>query len=129
MNDERFPALLHRRREQLRDGDLALPHLVRQRAVAAEVRGEEDGVDVLCLEKRARRAREAEDVLLARAGEVDRVRRRGRRRQQLAQPGLRGLRQHRQLDPAPSEEVARDRAVAAAVADDCDPAPPGTVRR
>ena len=109
--------------------DVDATELVGQRAVAAEVRGEEDGVDVLCLEKRARRTREAEDVLLARAGEVDRVRRRGRRRQQLAQPGLRGLRQHRQLDSAPSEEVARDRAVAAAVADDRDATATRTVGR
>src|SRR5262249_39414936 len=35
----------------------------------------------------------------------------------------------RQLDPASTQEVARDRAVAAAVADDCDPAATRTMGR
>ena len=67
-------------RELGRDRELALAQLVRERAVAAEVRREEHRVDVARLEQRARRAREAERVLLPRAREVDRVRgRRGRR--------------------------------------------------
>ena len=66
--------------EQPRDVELAVAQLVRHVAVAAEVRGEEHGVDLGRLEQRPRRAREAVGVLLAGAGEVDRVRGRCGRR-------------------------------------------------
>ena len=48
-----------RRRELRRDRQLALSQFLRQRAVAAEVGGEEHGVDVAGLEQRSRRTREA----------------------------------------------------------------------
>ena len=104
--------------------DLAVAKLVRLLAVAPEVRGEEHGVDLGRLEQRARRVREAVGVLLARAGEVDRVRGRGRLGQQRLQDGLGGRRQLGQIEPCGPAEVGRERAVAAAVAHDRDaPAP------
>ena len=81
------------------------------------------------LQQRAGRVREAEDVLFAGAGEIDRVGRRRVRRQAAAQCPLGSLREQRQLDPARAEEIARDRAVAAAVTDDRDARAARPVRR
>ena len=107
-------------RELARHRELAFAQLVGECAVAAEVRREEHRVEAVVLQQGAGRADEAEGVLLARAGEVDRVRGCRGRRQRGAQNRLSRVGEHGQVEAVQTEQVARDRAVAAAVAHDPD---------
>ena len=108
VHDERPSRLVRGARELARDRELPLAQLVGERAVAAEVRREEHGVEALGLEQGAGRADEAEGVLLARAGEVDRVRgRRGRRQRGSAGPtGSRSESTGRSRSCSPSRSLA-----------------------
>ena len=107
VHHERLAGRVRRRRELTCDRDLAVAQLVRERAVAAEVRREEHRVDVVALEQRARRTREAERVLLARARKVDGVRDRRGRRQRAPQGLLRAGREDGSSSPwEPSKSLA-----------------------
>ena len=104
--------------------DLAAAELLRVVRVPAEVAGEEDGVDLAGLEERAGDLGEARDVLLAPAGEVDRVHERRGRRQGLGELA-RVASEPRQLEPGGGGEVGGDDSVPAAVRGERDPLPLG----
>ena len=93
----------------------ALLELLRVLRVAAEVAGEQDRVDLSGAEQGADDAREAVDVLLASAGEVDGIDERRRRRQRSGELGPRRLGELRQLEARSDDEVGGDHRVPAAV--------------
>ena len=109
---------------RIADGHL---HLLRREvgihlAVAAEVAGEDDRVDLTRIEHGLQDPLEVPEVHLPRSGEIDGVRRDDRRRD-LDQPRLEAVGQLGQLEPGLRDEVGRDDSRASAVSDDRHPAP------
>src|SRR5439155_16042189 len=88
--------------------------------VAAEVAGEEHGVDLAGAEESLRHAVEAPEVLLPAAGEVDRIARRRRRRERVGHPRRELVGQRRQLEAIAGGDVRGYDAVTATVAADRD---------
>ena len=94
--------------ESARGLGLRFAQLVRGRAVAAEIAGQQDRVDLARLEQQPRHALVRAEVLLAGAGEVDRVGRRRRRRHYRREPRRQTLPRAGKLEPGGAREVGRD---------------------
>ena len=120
VHDERAARGPDRVAERLGDRDLGAGHRLAVLAVAAEVAGDEQRVDLARVEQGAGGVVERADVLLAAAGEVDRVRGRGGRGQAGAQGGDGRRAEGGQLEARRVREAGRDPAVAAAVGEDRD---------
>ena len=123
LDDQRPAGLLRGRRERVDRVELARRERPAVGRVAAEVAREQHRIDLARAQQRRRRAVERAHVLLAAAGQVDRVADRRRRRQPGAQ--LRGQRGAgpRHGEPRLLGERRGDPAVAAAVGEHRDPAP------
>ena len=122
LGDQRPAAGANGGGDGMRHLDLPLEELLRVLAVPAEVAGHEHRIDLAGVEQCLGDVRVRHEVLLAAAGEVDRVAGGRGGRQVGRDRGREPRAQHRQLQPGSVDLITGDRAVTAAVADDRDPA-------
>ena len=123
LDDERASRLGRGSAHAAGDGDFSRLELVGVLAVAAEVPGQQDRVDFARCEEQPGDALEVGEILLAAAGQVDRVPRRRGRGEDRCQ-ALGEIRPERgQAETGGGREVGCDHAVPTAVRDDGDPPP------